>query len=85
MTPAPAPTMPLAQLLAGSPSLAKPLASIERAAAPNSPILLTSEPRTGRSTLARAVHRASPRGAGPLVEIDPGALPTGLFENELFG
>jgi len=77
--------MPLAQLLAGSPSLAKPLAGIERAAATDSPILLTGEPGTGRSTLARAVHRASPRGAGPLVEIDPGALPTGLFEGELFG
>jgi DNA-binding NtrC family response regulator len=72
-------------LLAGSPALAAALAGIDRAAAADSPLLLVGEPGSGRSTLARAVHRASPRGGGPLVEVDPGAVPAGLFEGELFG
>jgi two-component system response regulator HydG len=46
---------------------------------------LLGEPGSGRSTLARAVHAASPRAAGPLVEVDPGAFPSALFESELFG
>ena len=85
MTAAPAPALSLAEILAASPALAEPLAGIERAAATDSPLLITGEPGTGRSTLARAVHRASPRSAGPLVELDPGSLPAGLFEGELFG
>ncbi|HEV8632356.1 MAG TPA: sigma 54-interacting transcriptional regulator, partial [Thermoanaerobaculia bacterium] len=38
----------------------------------------------GRSTLARALHRASGR-RGPLVEVDPATVPATLFESELFG
>lgn len=83
--PPPSPTTTLDRLLADSPALARALAGVERAAAADSPILFVGESGTGRSTLARAVHRASPRGAGPLVEIDPGAVPAGLFEGELFG
>jgi DNA-binding NtrC family response regulator len=75
----------LAGLVAGSAALAGALAGIERAASTDSPLLILGEPGSGRSTLARAVHRASPRRAGPLVELDPGALPAGLFEGELFG
>jgi DNA-binding NtrC family response regulator len=43
------------------------------------------EAGTGRTALARAVHAASRRAAGPLVELDPGAIPATLFESELFG
>jgi DNA-binding NtrC family response regulator len=85
VTPSPAPLTALAQLLAASPALAEPLAGIERAAATDSPILVTGEPGSGRSTVARAIHRTSPRSAGPLVELDPGSLPAGLLEGELFG
>ncbi len=48
-------------------------------------MLLLGEPGSGRSALARALHARSPRAAGPLVEIDPGAFPSGLLESELFG
>ena len=50
-----------------------------------SPVLILGEPGTGRSTLARALHRASARAAAPLVEVDPGTVPATLFESELFG
>jgi DNA-binding NtrC family response regulator len=75
----------LAALAASSPSLARQLAALERAAASEAPILVLGEPGTGRSTLARALHLSGPRSAGPLVEVDPGALPATLFESELFG
>src|SRR6185436_9009437 len=61
------------------------LRGAERAAATDAPVLLLGEPGTGRSTLARAFHQASPRAAGPLVEVDVGAVPSTLFESELFG
>jgi len=75
----------LAALAASAPSLAVSLPALERAAASQTPILLLGEAGTGRSTLARALHAASPRAAGPLIEVDPGALAPSLIESELFG
>lgn len=75
----------LAGLLEASPALAAALPGAERAARSGAPILLLGEAGTGRSTLARAFHRASGRSAGPLVELDAGVVPTTLFESELFG
>jgi DNA-binding NtrC family response regulator len=82
--PAPAPQS-LERLLRGCPALASRLRGAERAAATDAPLLILGEPGTGRSTLARALHAASRRAAGPLVEVDPGALPSALFESEFFG
>ncbi len=74
-----------AALFRASPALAAALPAAERAAASDSPVLILGEPGSGRSTVARAFHRASSRRAGPLVEVDPGAIPSTLFESELFG
>ncbi|HEX3553047.1 MAG TPA: sigma 54-interacting transcriptional regulator [Thermoanaerobaculia bacterium] len=75
----------LSRLLHDFPVLAESLRGIERAAATDAPVLLLGESGTGRSTVARALHEASPRAASPLVEVDPGAIPSTLFESELFG
>ncbi len=75
----------LARLLLDFPVLAESLRGIERAAAADAPVLLLGEPGGGRSTVARALHGASPRAAGPLVEVDPGSIPSTLFESEFFG
>ena len=56
-----------------SPPWPRACAGVERAAATDAPVLILGEPGSGRSTLARALHGASPRAAGPLVEVDPGA------------
>jgi DNA-binding NtrC family response regulator len=72
-------------LLLDFPDLAESLRGIERAAATEAPVLLLGEAGSGRSTVARAVHGASPRSVGPLVEVDPGSVPSSLFESELFG
>jgi len=75
----------LSRLLGDFPALAASLRGAERAAATDAPVLILGEPGSGRSTLARALHGAGPRAAGPLVEVDPGAIPSTLFESELFG
>jgi DNA-binding NtrC family response regulator len=81
---APAP-FSLQRLLRDYPALAAGLRGIENAAATDAPVLILGEPGTGRSSLARALHAASRRAAGPLVEVDPGAVPSALFESEFFG
>ncbi len=72
-------------LFSATPALAAHLPAAQRAAASDSPILILGEPGTGRSTVARAFHLASRRRTEPLVEVDPGAFPSTLFESELFG
>jgi DNA-binding NtrC family response regulator len=56
-----------------------------RVAATDETVLLLGESGTGKSLLARAIHQASKRAAGPLIEVHAAALPEALVEGELFG
>ena len=58
---------------------------IESVADTRATVLVTGESGTGKSMIARAIHRRSSRSKGPFVEVACGALPENLLESELFG
>jgi DNA-binding NtrC family response regulator len=72
-------------LVAESPAMARALGAARQAASTDATVLLLGESGTGKSQLARYLHYASRRAAGPLVEVHCSALPETLLEGELFG
>lgn len=51
----------------------------------NATVLITGESGTGKELVAQAIHRHSPRKRNAFIDINCGAIPRELLENELFG
>jgi transcriptional regulator with PAS, ATPase and Fis domain len=49
------------------------------------PVLVLGETGTGKEVVARNIHECSERSNQPFISINCGAIPTELFESELFG
>ena len=78
-------TGPIAGLIGGSPAMLEVYATTRRVAASNASVLLLGETGTGKELIAKAIHALSPRGSGPFVRVNCGALSESLLESELFG
>ncbi len=61
------------------------LAMARRAATGSSAVLITGEPGSGKSELARFIHTHSPRAAGPIVDAVCASVVPGSGEAELCG
>jgi DNA-binding NtrC family response regulator len=73
------------QLVGRSAVMRELFATLERIAAKELAVLIQGETGTGKEEVARAIHAASPRAAGPFIVIDATALPEALAESLLFG
>ena len=78
-------TCGLAQILGEDPKMVHLKRRIPIVARFDSTVLLTGETGTGKEQFARALHYSSPRAAKPFLPVNCGAIPTDLFESELYG
>ncbi len=72
-------------LVGRSRAMATLFASLERAAACDSTVLLQGETGTGKDAAAESIHQESARRDRPFVVVDCGSIPPNLIESELFG
>ena len=73
------------EIIGQSPALLDVLQKVNRVARTDTTVLIAGETGTGKELVARAIHSASNRRDKPLIKVNCAALPTGLFESELFG
>lgn len=72
------------EFIGSSASKSKTDELIEIAARSDSPVLITGETGTGKTLIAKIIHKKS-RKRGPFVSVNCAALPENLVEAELFG
>jgi two-component system nitrogen regulation response regulator GlnG len=72
-------------MLGQAPAMQEVFRAIGRLSQSHTTVLITGESGTGKELVARALHRHSPRAAGPFVAINTAAIPKDLLESELFG
>lgn len=72
-------------LVSRSPIMQRLFEVLPAIAASPSTVLIQGETGTGKEVVARTIHSLSPRGKGPFVAVNCGALPDTLLESELFG
>ncbi len=73
------------EILGQAPAMQEVFRAIGRLSQSNATVLITGESGTGKELVARALHRHSPRAAGPFIAINTAAIPKELLESELFG
>jgi len=72
-------------LIADSAAMRPVMDLIARVGPSDANVLITGEHGTGKDVVARTLHALSPRSNRPLVTVNAGGLPEGIFESELFG
>ncbi len=72
-------------IVSASPQMQDVLEVIERVAPAIAPVLITGETGTGKSLIAKTIHRRSSRTNEPLMPINCAGIQETLLESELFG
>jgi len=72
-------------LIGDSPSVKGLHCAIQKYAKCDAEVLIQGETGVGKGLCARLIHQASPRRLAPFVEVNCGAIPSGLIASELFG
>ena len=75
----------LGDLVARSRQMLDMFRTVRKIAEFKTTVLIDGESGTGKELVARAIHRLSPRGSGPFIAVNCGAIPDNLLESELFG
>ena len=72
-------------LVGGSTAVQQLRAMITRLAAANSRVLITGPPGSGKETVARLIHAASPRASGQFIALSAAGVTPDRMDLELFG
>lgn len=73
------------QIIGDTPDIQAIKSSLFNIAQTRSTVLISGETGTGKELFAHAIHQLSPRSQHSLVLVNCAAIPTELFESELFG
>src|SRR5579872_3504190 len=73
------------EFIASAPAMQSVLDTIARVGPSDANVLITGEHGTGKEVVAQTLHALSGRSTRPLVAVNTGAIPDGVFESELFG
>ena len=68
-----------------SPVMKDALDRAARVAFTDTTVMLRGDSGTGKELVAQAIHNASPRAGQPFIPVNCAAIPSELFESELFG
>ena len=72
-------------IIGNSPALQSALKQAELVASTDSTVMIQGETGTGKELIADAIHNLSPRRHHNFIKINCAAIPSSLFESELFG
>jgi len=77
--------VPAAGFVATSPAMRQVREMVDQVAPSDANVMITGENGTGKGVVARMLHQSSLRSAQPLITVNMGGLPEGVFESEMFG
>ena len=73
------------EIIGASAAMAQVRHLVQSLARSDAAVMIRGESGTGKEVVARALHRASGRSAGPFIAVNCAAIPETLLESELFG